>query len=67
MNWHASPQRLGSLLREMPQTVHRPRGAAAATGAAQTVGYEGASVGVDVDLGAGAGAGAVVASVECIG
>ena len=36
MNWQAWPQRLGSLLREMPQSVHNVRGAASATGAAQT-------------------------------
>ena len=36
MNWQAWPQRLGSLLREMPQSVHSVRGAASATGAAQT-------------------------------
>ena len=31
MNWQAFPQRLGSLVREMPQSVQRPRGAAAPT------------------------------------
>ena len=30
MNWQAWPQRLGSLLREMPQSVHNARGAALA-------------------------------------
>ncbi len=28
MNWHARPQRLGSDVREMPQSVHRERGGA---------------------------------------
>jgi hypothetical protein len=29
MNWQAVPQRFGAAVREMPQSVHRPRGAAA--------------------------------------
>jgi hypothetical protein len=28
MNWQAVPQRFGALVREMPQSVHSPRGAA---------------------------------------
>ena len=33
MNWHARPQRLGSSVREMPQSVHRSRGTAGAVAA----------------------------------
>jgi len=36
MNWQARPQRFGSLLREMPQSVHRSRGAASASGGVST-------------------------------
>ena len=38
MNWQALAQRLGSLLREMPQSVHRLRGTAELTGTTQTGG-----------------------------
>jgi hypothetical protein len=35
MNWHARPQACGSLVREIPQSVQSPRGAAGACGGAQ--------------------------------
>jgi hypothetical protein len=36
MNWQAVPQRVAFSMRETPQSVHRPRGAAAGKGGANT-------------------------------
>ena len=44
MNWHARPQRLSSAVRDIPQSVHNPRGLAAAVGGAQTIGWIGGDV-----------------------
>jgi hypothetical protein len=35
MNWHARPQRFGSSVRDIPQSVHKSRGIAGAAIAAE--------------------------------